>query len=242
MTTSVRRIVVSGVSVRVIRKQIKHLHLGVYPPDGHVRVAAPTGMKREAIRLAVVSRLGWIRRHRRKFQIQVRQSQREMVTGESHYVWGRRYRLRVLEGTHRPAVRKIGGGTLELRVKAGATAAQRERQLHAWYREELRRLLPELLAKWEAKVGASVREWGIKRMKTKWGSCNPRAKRIWLNLELAKKSERCLEYLLVHELLHLSLRHHDRRFLSAMSQLLPDWRSRREELNRAPLAHEKWSY
>src|SRR5690242_17168459 len=152
MTTSVSRIVVSGVSVRVLRKRIKHLHLGVYPPDGHVRVAAPLGMKREAIRLAVVSRLGWIRRNRRKFQVQARQSQREMVTGESHYIGGRRYRLRVLEGTHRPVVRKIGSGTLELRVRVGTTASQRERQLHGWYRTELRRTLPGLLAKWEPKV------------------------------------------------------------------------------------------
>lgn len=242
MTTRAHRIVVNGVLVRVLRKRIKHLHLGVYPPDGHVRVAAPIGTKSEAIRLAVVSRLGWIRRNRSKFQVQSRQSQREMLAGESHYVWGRRYRLRVLEGTRRPGVRKTSGSTLELRVKVGATAAHRERQLLGWYRSELRRALPELFAKWEPRVGATVREWGIKRMKTKWGSCNPRAKRVWINLELAKKPERCLEYLLVHELLHLTLRRHDRRFLSAMSQLLPDWRTRREELNRAPLAHEKWSY
>jgi predicted metal-dependent hydrolase len=242
MTTSARKIVVGGVSVRVILKRIKHLHLGVYPPDGHVRVAAPIAMKSEAVRLAVISRLGWIRRHRREFEVQARQSQREMVTGESHYVWGRQHRLRVLEGRHRPGVRESRGGILELRVKPGTTAAQRERQLHGWYRLELRRVLPTLFAKWEPKAGVSVREWGIKRMKTKWGSCNPRARRIWLNLELAKKPERCLEYLLVHELLHLTHRRHDPRFLAALNDLLPDWRSRREELNRAPLAHEKWSY
>lgn len=237
-----RRLVVSGVSVRIVRKHIKHLHLGVYPPDGHIRVAAPLTMKDEAIRLAVVSRIGWIRRQHRKFEAQARQSQRDMVTGESHFFLGRRYRLRVVEGKHRPAVRPRIGQTLEMRVPFDTTAARRERLLHGWYRQELRRLILELLATWQPKVGVSVREWGIKRMKTKWGSCNPRAKRIWLNLELAKKSERCLEYILVHELLHLTLRHHDRHFLSAMSDLLPDWRSRREELNRAPLAHEKWSY
>jgi len=237
-----RPMIVSGVSVRVVRKHIKHLHLAVYPPDGHVRVAAPLSMKDEAIRLAVVSRLGWIRRHRRKFEAQARQSRRDMVTGESHYFLGRRYRLRVLEDKHRSGVHPRAGKALEMRVAFDTTAAYRERLLHNLYRKELRRLIPELLAKWQPKVGASVQEWGIKRMKTKWGSCNPRARRIWLNLELAKKPEPCLEYLVVHELLHLTLRRHDRRFLMAMTDLLPDWRSRREELNRAPLAHESWSY
>ncbi len=242
MNTEQTEITVSGVEVQVIRKAIKNLHLGVYPPNGRVRVAAPLRVSNEAVRLAVVGKLGWIRRQRSKFQEQTRESQREMVSGESHYFLGRRYRLRVIdhEGAGRVVVRNRR--TLELHVRRQSGQVERERVLQRWYREQLRELIPPLLTKWAVILGVQPAAWGIKRMKTKWGACNVDVKRIWLNLELAKKPAQCLEYIVVHEMTHLLERHHNDRFISLMDQHLPHWRLHRQELNAAPLAHDTWSY
>lgn len=228
--------------VEVVRKDIKNLHLGVYPPGGHVRVAVPLRLGDEAIRLAVVSRLGWIRRQQKSFAKQERQSRREMVSGESHYFQGRRYRLAVIDHAGPAAVRIRNNSTLELRVRPGTDQKHRESALNKWYRQWLREQIPALIAKWEPKIGVSVAEWGIKRMKTRWGTCNPVALRIWLNLELAKKPLSCLEYILVHEMIHLLERHHNERFRELMDKLMPQWRLHRQELNRAPLSHENWTY
>jgi predicted metal-dependent hydrolase len=233
---------VGGVVVQVVRKSIKHLHVGVYPPAGRVRVAAPQHLDEDAVRLAVISRLGWIRHKQKEFAGQDRQSQREVVSGESHYFLGRRYLLDVQECSSRPGVRLMGPATMELRVRAGAHRDQRDSVLQRWYRQELRKLLPPLLQKWEPRLGKAVAEVRIRRMKTRWGSCNASAGRIWLNLELIKKPVACLEYVLVHEMVHLHERHHNDRFLEWMDRLLPQWRVRRDELNRAPLAHEEWTY
>ncbi len=230
---------IGGVVVSVVRKRIKNLHLGVYPPNGRVRVAVPMGVSDDAVRLAVVDRLAWIRRQQARFAAQPRQSVREMISGESHYFLGRRYRLRVVEGVGAGAA-SCQGSMIELRVPRGADAARRERVLHEWYRRQLKALLPALLASWEEKLGVQTRDWGVKKMKTRWGSCNPRARRIWLNLELAKKPVHCLEYVLVHELAHLVERGHGERFLAIMDRHLPQWRVYRQELNSAPLAHEAW--
>lgn len=241
MSTESHRLVVGGIAVEVRRRDIKNLHVGVYPPRGRVRVAAPLRLNDEAVRLALVSRLGWIRRQRAAFEAQDRQSEREMVSGESHHFQGRRYRLRVLEKG--PAgVQLIGSSTIELRVRAGSDAAARRAVLARWYRQRLRESLPPLLAKWEGRVGVNVADVRIKKMKTRWGSCNASARRIWLNLELAKKAPTCLEYILVHEMLHLLERRHSERFRELMDTLMPTWRLAREELNRAPLAHEEWQY
>ena len=242
MNTEQTEITVSGLEVQVIRKAIKNLHLGVYPPNGRVRVAAPLRVSNEAVRLAVVGKLGWIRRQRSKFQEQTRESQREMVSGESHYFLGRRYRLRVIdhEGAGRVVVRNRR--TLELHVRRQSGQVERERVLQRWYREQLRELIPPLLTKWAVILGVQPAAWGIKRMKTKWGACNVDVKRIWLNLELAKKPAQCLEYIVVHEMTHLLERHHNDRFISLMDQHLPHWRLYRQELNAAPLAHDTWSY
>ena len=242
MTTERHFIEVSGIQVEVVRKGIKNLHLGVYPPVGRVRVAVPTRIDDEAVRLAVVSKLGWIRRQQARFTEQERQSQREMVSGESHYFQGRRYRLRVIEENAAPRVRLNAPSSLELCVRPETDATKREAALNNWYRHELRALLPDLIAKWEPVVGVRVAEWGIKKMKTKWGSCNASAPRIWLNLELAKKPVHCLEYILVHEMMHLLERHHNERFKNLMDKFMPQWRLYRDELNHAPLAHEDWSY
>ncbi len=231
-----------GIPVEVVRKDIKNLHLGVYPPGGRVRVAVPRRLDDEAVRLAVISRLAWIRRQQDRFEQQVRQSERELVTGESQYFEGRRFRLDVIEQDSTPTVRLTTATTMALRVRSGASVDERQALLGRWYRERLREQLPGLLDKWQLRVGVTVSEIRIRRMKTRWGSCNVSARRIWLNSELAKKPAACLEYILVHELIHLLERHHNERFRELMDLVMPTWRTRREELNRAPLAHEEWKY
>ena len=242
MTTKRRQIEVHGIPVEVVRKDIKNLHLGVYPPKGRVRVAVPLRLDDEAVRLAVISRLGWIRRQQNGFEQQERQSERDMVTGESHYVQGRRYRLDVIEHQAPAAVSLRNNSTIELRVRPGTNRQKREAVLHRWYRQRLREQIPELIAKWEPVIEVDIADWGIKKMKTRWGSCNVDARRIWLNLELAKKPATCLEYILVHEMIHFLERHHNDQFREYMDGFMPQWRMHRDELNRSPLAHENWQY
>ena len=237
-----RQIEVSGIPVEVVRKDIKNLHLAVYPPNGRVRVAVPERTNDETVRLAVISRLGWIRKQQKALEQQQRQSEREMVTGESHFVQGRRYRLNVIEHDAPPEITIRNGKTLELRVRPDTEREKRDDVLQRWYRQLLRDQIPGLLTKWEPIIGVDVAQCGIKRMKTKWGTCNIEAKRIWLNLELAKKPAACLEYILVHEMVHLLERYHNDNFRAYMDQFLPQWRTHRDELNKAPLAREEWIY
>lgn len=242
MITKSHKIEVRGISVEIVRKDIKNLHVGVYPPNGRVRVAAPLRLDDEAVRLAVVSRLRWIRRQQKGFDQQVRQSQREMVTGESHYYQGRRYLLDVVEHDGPASIRIVNNTTMELRIRPGTDRDDREAVLLRWYRRRLHEQIPKLLSKWEPKVGVKVAEVRIKRMKTRWGSCTREARRIWLNLELIKKASSCLEYILVHEMIHFLERHHNEQFCDLMEELLPQWHLLRDELNRMPLAHEEWKY
>ena len=228
--------------MEIVRKDIKNLHIGVYPPSGRVRVAAPLHLDDDAVRLAVISRLGWLRRQQATFEQQARQSQREFVTGESHYFEGRRYRLDVLECHCRSMVRLQNNRTIVLRIRPNTDREGREALLHRWYRGRLRARLPALIAKWESEVGVHVGEVRIRKMKTRWGSCNVSARRIWLNLELAKKPTGCLEYVLVHEIMHLLERSHNERFWKLIDSHMPQWRMYRDELNQSPLAHEQWSY
>lgn len=238
VTEVTTHLTVADLDITVVRKAIKNLHLGVYPPSGRVRVAVPWAVSDDAVRLAVIGKLGWIRRQQAKFEGQARQSERELVSGESHYFEGTRYLLEVVEGP--PGVRLLGPTRLELRVRPGATREQREAVLVKWYREHLRERVPALLAEWQPKVGAAASDWGIKHMKTRWGTCNPTARRIWINLELAKKPPACLEYVVVHELVHLLEPNHGAGFQRRMDALLPTWRVVRAELNRLPLGHEAW--
>lgn len=242
MNTRGHNIEISGIPVEVVRKDIKNLHVGVYPPNGRVRVAAPLRLNEDAVRLAIVTRLGWIRRQQAKFQQQERQSEREMVTGETHYLWGRRYRLDVIEDHLPPTVRQITNRRLELRVRPGSGRAHREQVMTRWYRDVLQEEAALLISKWKRRIGVRLNEWGIRRMKTRWGTCNREAGRIWLNLELAKKPPSCLELIVVHELVHLLHRYHDVAFAREMDRHLPQWRSIRDELNRAPLSHDDWTY
>jgi predicted metal-dependent hydrolase len=234
------QIIVSGLSVEVVRKAIKNLHLGVYPPHGCVRVAAPLAVNDDAIRLAVVTRLGWIKKQQTKFTTQARQTPREYVTGETHYFQGQRYRLNVVHQEGRSHVAIRNKSIIDLFVNKSADKTQREKIFQVWYRQQIKLLVPDLLAKWETVIGVKAAEWGIKQMKTKWGTCNTQSKRIWLNLELIKKPVACLEYIIVHELVHLLEKNHNDYFITHMDAFMPLWRLRREELNRSILGHSDW--
>lgn len=239
MNTTSAYLTVRGIDVDVVYKDIKNLHIGVYPPFGRVRVAAPLRLDDEHVRLAVIQRLPWIKQQREQLRSAERQSTREMVTGESHYVWGSRYRLKVVKRPGRAHV-EVDGERLLLFVPPEASRDDRLTVLQRWQREELRRRIRPLIASWEPIIGRRVSKWSIRRMKTKWGSCNRETGHIWFNLELAKKHPEFLEYIVVHEMAHLVDRNHGERFTKLMDKILPDWRGRRERLNSAPLAEEEW--
>ena len=232
------RLEVGGVSVEVVWKRIKHLHLGVYPPDGRVRVAAPMRLDDDAVRAAVISRLAWIRSKRAEFARQPRQSRREFVSGESHYFEGRRYRLAVVESAGPAALRLRNNAWMEMRVRPATGRDTREAMLYRWYRARLRERIPDILAEWEPRIGVRVADWRIRRMKTRWGTCNAAARRIWLNSELAKKPLPCLEYIVVHEMAHLVEPSHNERFRAIMDRAMPGWPLRADELNRSHLPDE----
>lgn len=233
---------IGNFAVEVVRKNIKNLHLAVYPPDGRVRVAVPLRVNNEAVRLAVASRLGWIERQQKRLADQERQSVREFVSRESHYFLGRRYLLNVINHDGPGRVVVNSKSTIDLYVPEGADQLKREKILQEWYRKELKALVPPLITKWKKIMGLEIAAWGVKKMKTRWGTCNQIARRIWVNLELAKKPVQCLEYIVVHEMVHLLERHHGDNFVAHMNRLLPQWRSLRDQLNSFPLRHEKWEY
>jgi len=233
---------IGNLAVEVVRKNIKNLHLAIYPPNGRVRVSVPLRVGNEAVRLAVATRLGWIRRQQKKLASQERQSPREYVSRESHYFLGRRYLLNIVshEGFARIVVNKAP--VIDLHVRRSVTRSGRERIVQEWYRRELKALIPPLIAKWEAIIGVTIAHWGVKKMRTRWGTCNPNARRIWINLELVKKPVGCLEYIVVHEMVHLVERKHNENFIAHMDKLLPEWRSVKDQLNSFPLRHERWDY
>lgn len=241
MSTKSPVIHVRDLDVDVTRKDIKNLHIGVYPPFGRVRVAAPTGLDDDSIRLAVISRLAWISDKQKRIRAQARQTHREMVEGESHFVWGQKLRLRIVESNSRSRVELGTGGRLDLYIRPGTDRDGRERRLREWYRRELKDAIPRLIENWAPILGVRPTMWTVRRMKTKWGTCNPDAGRIWLNLELAKKPPECLEFIVVHEMVHLLERNHTPRFYELMNRFMPDWETRREVLNQAPLAAETWT-
>ncbi len=238
MTTETT-VAVNGIPVDLVRKDIRNLHLGVYPPDGRVRVAAPPTISDAAVRALVASRLPWIRQQQASFRRQARESAREMVSGETHWFGGRRYRLRVIESEQRAHVR-LDGSFMELRCPPGASSSVRAAILDRWYRSALRELVPSILSSWAAALGIDVPALGLRYMRTKWGSWSPTARRVWLNVELAKKPRRCLDYVVLHELLHGIERHHDSRFHDLLDEHMPHWRMTRAELAELPLAHYPW--
>ena len=231
----------ADVTVDVQQKDIKHLHLTVHPPEGRVRIAAPLHMKLDTIRVFAISKLAWIRQQQRKLREQAREAPREFVDRESHFVWGRRCLLHVVEVDAAPSV-ELRHTRLTLRVRQGASRDQRQAVMSQWYREQIKASLPALLSIWEPRLGVNARQTFVQKMRTKWGSSNPLARNIRLNSELAKKPVECLEYVLVHELLHLLEPTHSARFVALMDQHLPDWAHRRQVLNAMPVGHEDWVY
>ncbi len=236
------QIIISDIPVEVVRKDIKNLHLGVYPPEGNVRISVPNHITDDNIRLAVVSKLSWIKKQQEEFRKQPRQSEREYVSGESHYVQGRRYMLEVIEKSGKHALELKNNAKILLYVNPSTSKDNRALVVNNWYRQKLKITIPELLDKWQPIIGKYADDWRVKKMKTKWGSCNIAAKRIWINLELAKKPPECLEYILVHELVHFHERHHNENFMRLMDKFLPNWRFSRDILKSEPLAHENWEY
>jgi predicted metal-dependent hydrolase len=236
-----QKINIGGISVDVEFKDIKNVHLSVYPPTGRVRIAAPARMSIDTIRLYAIAKLGWIKKQQKKLQEQQRETPREYLDRESHYVWGRRYLLKVQEADQTPSV-ELKHNQMVMTVRPDAGKEKKEDVVASWYREQLRLAMSPLIAKWEALMGVKSSRIFVQRMKTKWGSCNPHSRSIRLNSELAKKSPECLEYVIVHELVHLLEPTHNHRFVALMDKFMPQWRQFRDELNRMPLSHQEWEY
>lgn len=235
------QIVLGDFSIDVVLKDIKNIHLSVYPPDGRVRISAPAQMDLETLRVYVISRLEWIKKQQAKLREQERETPREYLERESHYVWGKRYLLEIVERDEPPSI-ELKHSQILLQVRPGADEKKKQAVVDAWYRLEIKQALPALLAKWEALMGVKVERVFVRRMKTRWGSCNPGKGSIRLNTELAKKPTECLEYILVHEMSHLVEPSHNRQFVALMERYLPHWKQLRQELNRWPLRHEEWGY
>ena len=235
------QIELGGVVLDVIKKDIKNIHLSVYPPTGRVRLAAPARMKLDTIRLFAISKLGWIRQQQKKLRAQERESQREYVDRESHHVWGRRVLLKLVEADGPPSV-QLRHSKLLLSVRPGTDETARGAIVSNWYRQLLKAEVPPLIAAWEPRLDVTVNGFYVQQMKTKWGGCNPTARNLRLNTELAKKPKECLEYIVVHEMSHLLEPTHGARFLALMDRFLPAWRDTRALLNSLPSRHERWSY
>jgi len=235
----VETIQLDEIAITVTRKDIKHVHLSVHPPAGKVTLVAPTGTRLEVARAYAISKLGWIRDQQAKLLAQARETPRQFVERESHYLWGRRYLLSVVEMDAKPSVR-LDHRKITLSVRPGSTLAKREEVMQEWHRSLLHAVVPPLIRKWETKLGVKVSGYFLQRMKTKWGGCNHEAGNIRLNTELVKKPKDLLEYVIVHELVHLIEPKHSERFLTLMTEHYPTWREARAELNELPLAAEVW--
>lgn len=241
MTIKNHQIELGDICLDVVRKDIKNVHLSVYPPTGRVRIAAPLRMNLDTIRIFAISKLSWIKKQRSKFRSQARESPREYITRESHYYLGKRHLLKVMEHDASPKV-AIKHETIEMYIRPNTGLGKKREILDEWYRHQLKEIIPRIIAKYEKAMKVNVSEFGIKKMKTKWGTCSIEAKRIWLNLELAKKPQHYTEYIIVHEMLHLLERRHNERFIAYMDKFIPQWRFYKEELNRSILSHANWNH
>jgi len=230
-----------NLAIDVVQKDIKNVHLSVHPPTGRVRIAAPARMKLDTIRVFAISKLDWIRRQQQKLREQEREPAREYLERESHYVWGRRYLLQVNEGEHAPVI-ELKHNKLVMYARPGTGEEKRQALVESWYREQVRNAAAALVAKWEPLMNVRVARVFVQRMRTRWGSCNPATQSIRLNTDLAKKPRECLEYIIVHEMLHLLEPTHNAHFVALMDRFMPRWRFYREALNRLPVRHEDWAY
>ena len=237
-----RQLEIGHITVEIVKKDIKNIHLAVYPPHGRVRLAVPENVNDETLRLFTISKLPWIKKQQRRFAGQERQPKRKYIQRESHYFFGKRYLLRIIEEDTPAKVILRNKTYIDLHVKPSSNKEQRQHLMNEWYRAELKKLIPEIIAKWEKKIGVQAEDWGVKQMKTKWGTCNIQKKKILVNLELAKKPVHCLEYIIVHELVHLLERLHNERFLEYMEKFMPRWKYHRDELNKLPVSHIDWEY
>ena len=236
----VAKIQLGNISIEVTRKDIKHVHLSVHPPDGRVTLVAPRRTRLDVARAYATAKLGWIRNQQAKFKGQARETRRQFVERESHYLWGRRYLLSVKEEETKSKVR-LDHRRIILTVRPGSSRAKRESVVHAWHKALLHTAVPKLIRTWEPKLGVEVAGYFLQRMKTKWGGCNHRARNIRLNTELVKKPKDLLEYVVVHEMLHLIAPTHSEQFVSLISKHYPTWREAREELNELPLGATGWT-
>jgi predicted metal-dependent hydrolase len=232
-------ITLGHLSIAVFRKEIKHVHLSVHPPDGRVTLSAPTATRLEVARAYAISKLGWIREQQQRLAKQARETSRQYIERESHSLWGRRYLLRVVQREGKPCV-TLDHRRITLTVRPGSDAGKRAEVMHAWHTSLLHQAVPPLIRKWEHKLGVVVRGYFLQRMKTKWGSCNHRAGHIRLNTELVKKPKDLLEYVLVHEMAHLIEPTHSDRFIALLDKHYPTWREARAELNELLLTAETW--
>lgn len=230
---------IGEITIEMTRKDVKHVHLSVYPPMGRVSLVAPTATRIEVARAYAISKLAWIRDQQAKLKAQERESPRQLVERETHHVWGRRYLLTVVEADEKPSV-QLSHRKLTLRVRPGSSAEKRTEVMHDWHRRLLHEVVPPLIAKWEAKLGIRVKGYYLQRMKTKWGGCNHREGNIRLNTELVKKPKDLVEYVVVHEMLHLIEPTHSARFVALLDEHYPSWREARAELNALPLGAESW--
>jgi predicted metal-dependent hydrolase len=235
------QIQLGDMAVDVVRKDIKNVHLSVHPPTGRVTIAAPAHMSIDTIRVFAITKLAWIRKQQAKLQQQEREAPREFLDRESHYLWGKRYLLKVSEIDQPPTI-ELKHSRILLHVRPGTSQDKCQAIVEEWYRLQLKQAAPPLIAKWESRIGVKVERCYVQRMKTKWGSCNHHARTIRLNTDLAKKPPECLEYLVVHELVHLLEPTHNASFISLMNQFMPKWQSHRQTLNRLPIRHESWKY
>lgn len=229
------------ITVDVVLKDIKNIHLSVYPPTGTVRMSAPSRMSIDTLRVFAISKLDWIKQQQHKLQEQARETQREYIDRESHYVWGKRYLLSVVERDQPPAV-ELQHTHMVLNVRPGTDEIKRQAIVSGWYREQLKQAVPPLVAKWEPLMHVQVERFFVRHMKTKWGSCSPSLRSIRLNTDLAKKPRECLEYIVVHEMVHLLEPTHNAQFIALMDRFMPQWQLYRAELNRLPVRHEQWGY
>ncbi|MGB4438197.1 MAG: SprT family zinc-dependent metalloprotease [Sedimentibacter sp.] len=226
-----KSIILDNIEIEIVKKNIKNIHLTVHPPYGTVKLSVPERMSNEAINKFAISRLSWIKKQREKYKFQEKIVPAEFISGESHYFLGTKYLLNVIEKEGKQHAELRNNEYINLYVRPGNTAEKRGEVLTEWYRSNLKTIIPEYIEKWEKIIGVSVKEWGVKLMKTRWGTCNTQAKRVWINLELAKKNTMCLEYIVVHELVHLLERHHNNIFYGYMDKFLPEWKVIRNNLN-----------
>jgi len=229
------------IALDVVRKDIKNVHLSVHPPTGRVRISAPSRMNLDAIRVFAISKLAWIKQQQRKLREQERETRREYLDRESHYVWGKRHLLSVIERDLAPTI-ALKHNRMMLTVRLGADEAAKEAVVAQWYREQIKAVAPELIEKWGPILGVSVKRFFVQQMRTKWGSCNPLARTIRLNTELAKKPKECLEYIVLHEMVHLIEPTHNARFVALMDRFMPKWQFCLQGLNRLPVRHADWGY